>query len=226
MSPTYHDTITLLDATNPITTISLSGVKGNNDWFTSNVAVNFSATDDISGVDKTGYSFNNATWTTYAAPFTITTEGNTLIYYRSMDKTGNVENIKTEVIKIDKTAPTMTITSPSPSYEIKSSNVSVTWTGSDEFSGISHYEIRLDGGSWSSVGTNTTYTFTGLSDGSHMVDIKAVDKAGNTNQDTVNFIINTSPLFGPGYIEEIAITASIILLALGITLYLFKIKKH
>jgi hypothetical protein len=226
VSPTYHDTITLLDATNPITTISLSGVKGNNDWFTSNVAVNFSATDDISGVDKTGYSFNNATWTTYAAPFTITNEGNTLIYYRSMDKTGNVENIKTEVIKIDKPAPTMTITSPSPSYEIKSSNVSVTWTGSDEFSGISHYEIRLDGGSWTSVGTNTTYTFTGLSDGSHMVDIKAADKAGNTNQDTVNFIINTSPLFGPGYIEEIAITASIILLALGITLYLFKIKKH
>jgi len=198
-------------------------------WRNTDFIVTLTATDDLSGVNQTYYKINDGTTKTVSAdeqPLIATEGDNNKLEYWSVDNAGNVENIKTEVIKIDKTTPTMTITSPSPSYEIKSSNVSVTWTGSDEFSGISHYEIRLDGGSWTSVGTNTTYTFTGLSDGSHMVDIKAVDKAGNTNQDTVNFIINTSPLFGPGYIEEIAITASIILLALGITLYLFKIKKH
>lgn len=127
---------------------------------------------------------------------------------------------------IDITAPIILITSPDPSYEARSSSITVAWTGSDDFSGISYYEIRLDGGSWISIGTNTTYTFTELGDGSHTVDIKAVDKAGNVKQETVSFIVNTSPLFGPGYIEEIAIVATMITIVLATALYLFIIRKH
>ena len=316
---TYVDGIVQItvDSTPPTTTISLSGVLGNNGWFTSVVAVTLSATDDIAGVNKTRYSFDNITWTNYAMPFTITNEGNTVIYYKSTDKAGNVEATKTKTIKIDKTAPlgsidinnrdvyttstsvtlaltatdvtsgvaymrfshdntswtpwesyftskswalttgdetktvyvqfkdnaglislsyfdaivldttapTIRITSPSPGHEIRSSTVTVTWTGSDETSGISHYEIRLDGDSWTKVGADIARTFTGLGDGSHTIDIKATDKAGNTKQDTVNFTVNTSPLFGPGYMEEAAILATIII-ALGTAVYLLKIRKR
>ena len=398
------------DKTPPVTTISLSGVPGHNDWFTSDVTVTLSAIDD-SEVDEIKYSFDNVTWTTYTTPFTITNEGNTTIYYKSTDKVGNPETIKTKTIKIDKTVPSgsitinddatyatstsvtltlttadatsgvyqvrfsndglwdtepwesssstktwaltsgdgakivyfqikdyaglisetysddiildtapptgsitiddgatyansssvaltliaddatsgvaqmrlshdnatwtpwetystskawtlttgdgtktvyiqyvdnaglvsqsyfdtitldatppaVVITSPSPGYEIKSSTITVTWTGSDATSGISHYEIRLDEYSWIDVGTNTTHTFTGLDDGSHTIEVKAFDNAALTKQDSVNFIVNTSPLLGPGYTEEAAILATTIIAAVGIALYFFKIRKR
>jgi len=216
-----------LDVTPPITTISLSGVLGDNHWFTSNVTATLSS-NDISGIGKVEYSFENITWITYTAPFTVTNEGSTFIYYRSTDRATpfNVETAKLETVKIDKTTPTVTITSPSPGYEIKSSTITVTWTGSDETSGISHYEIRLDTGSWINIGRNIDYTFTELDEGNHTIDLKAIDKAGNTKQDTVNFIVNRSPLFGPGYTEEAALTATIIIAIFGTAVYLLKIKKQ
>jgi hypothetical protein len=91
---------------------------------------------------------------------------------------------------------------------------------------ISHYEIRLDGGAWTNVGANTTYTFTQLADGSHIIDIRTVDKVRNIQQSTVSFTVNTSPLLGPSYIEETVITITIIIIALGITLYFLKIRKR
>ncbi|MGQ9726407.1 MAG: OmpL47-type beta-barrel domain-containing protein [Candidatus Bathycorpusculaceae bacterium] len=115
--------------------------------------------------------------------------------------------------------------SPSPGSEIKSSSVSVTLTGSDETSGISYYEIRLDDGLWTNIGASTTHTFTGLSDGSHTIEVRAIDNAGLTNQDSVDFIVNTSPLFGPGYTEEAAILAVAIIVAIGIALYFLKLRK-
>jgi len=54
---------------------------------------------------KTEYSFDVITWNTYTAPFMVSTEGTTTVYYRSTDKAGNVEATKTVAIKIDKTLP-------------------------------------------------------------------------------------------------------------------------
>jgi len=176
----------------PVTKISLNGPVGDNDWFTSDVTVTLSATDNTE-VYKTEYSFDRITWTTYLKPFIITTEGNIIVYYKSTDKAGNPESIKTKTIKIDKTIPTCSTTSPSPGSEIKSSTITVTWTGFDATSGISHYEIKMDGGPWIDVGLNITYTFTGVGDGSHAIQVKAFDKAGLSKQDSVEFIVNTSP---------------------------------
>jgi len=125
----------------------------------------------------------------------------------------------------DITPPTISITSPVNGFEVKSSNITASWTGSDEDSGINYYEITLDSGPWINVGTDTTYTYTGLGDGSHIIGIKAIDKAGNTAQETVKFTVNTSPLFGPGYVEEEAIIATILIVAvLGTAVYLLKIR--
>jgi parallel beta-helix repeat protein len=300
----------------PRTQIGLSGVLGDNNWFTSNVLAALSAFSGGTGVEKIEYSFDNATWTTYTSSFTITNEGNTTIYFKSTDKNGYVEPIRTKKIKIDKTipsgsvsinkndvytnstsieltldasdaasgiaqmsfsydnfswmswepystsrakalttdngiktiyvkfkdkaglisqpfldtiildttAPTILIASPSPTYEKRSSTVTITWAGSDETSGIRQYAIRLDDGSWNNVGTNTTYTFTRLGDGGHTLGIKATDNAGNTKQDTVNFTVNTSPLLGPAYTEEAILTAIIILAALGAAALYFRKK--
>jgi subtilase family serine protease len=80
----------------------------------------------------------------------------------------------------------------------------VTWTGSDTLSGISGYEIGLDGRALKSVGTNSTYVLSGLDNGNHMVEVKALDNAGNQNDASVNFVVST------GSTGSIAIAATVI----------------
>ena len=173
----------------PTTTISLSGVLGKNGWYTSELTVTLPATDHISGVDKTEYSFDNATWTTYATPFVVTRGGCITVYYRSTDKAGNTETTKAETIKVDTTPPTITITSPSASHKIKTSMITVGWTGSDDTSGISHYKIGLDNYPLIDVGTKTTHIFSGLGDGNHTLEVQVTDRAGLTSHDSLIIVI-------------------------------------
>jgi len=92
----------------------------------------------------------------------------------------------------DLTPPDITINSPSGGTIFNTTTVTVSWDGSDAL-GIDHYEIRIDSGSWIGVGLNTTYTFTGLSDGSHNVYVRAVDNGSNENTDSVTFTVDTTP---------------------------------
>ena len=96
-----------LDDIAPTTNISLSGTLGNNGWYVSNVQVALTAADNEggSGVAKTEYSFDGIAWISYLSPFMVSTEGTTTVYHRSTDSAGNVEENKTEAIKIDKTLP-------------------------------------------------------------------------------------------------------------------------
>ena len=93
------------DTTPPVTSLALSGTLGLNHWYTSDVIVALSATDDLSGIEKTEYSLNGGEWTVYVQPLTLSDEGTTEIKYRSTDEQSNQEPEKTEIIKIDKTAP-------------------------------------------------------------------------------------------------------------------------
>ncbi|MFB0560864.1 MAG: NosD domain-containing protein [Candidatus Lokiarchaeia archaeon] len=89
-----------LDVTPPTTTVSLSGTLGLGDWYISDVTVTLTATDDITGVALTEYSFDGETWNTFTVPFTVTHKGITTVYYRSTDKVGNVEDTNSVEVKI------------------------------------------------------------------------------------------------------------------------------
>ncbi len=92
----------VIDTTKPITTDSLSGAYNQNGCYVSDVQVTLTATDTISGVARTEYNLNNSNWITYTAPFTITTDGTTTVYYRSVDRAGNYETTKSEIVRINK----------------------------------------------------------------------------------------------------------------------------
>ncbi|MEM2111449.1 MAG: Ig-like domain-containing protein [Candidatus Bathyarchaeia archaeon] len=141
------------------------------------------------------------------------------IPFTPIESSVNVEGIDAE-------EPMVFITFPLNGSELRSSTITVRWNGTDKISGIDYYNLRLDYGSWVSLGTKTTYILTKLNDGEHTIEVEAYDKAGNTNRSTVTFTINTSPLFGPGYIEETAIVILVVLLALGLMIYLWKIRKQ
>jgi len=134
-----------------------------------------------------------------------------LVYYVSGSSTYELE-----VTIEDNIPPTLSITSPTNGTEIKSSSISVTWTGSDADTGIDHYEVKLDDGSFSNVGTALTYTFSGVSDGSHTIRVKAVDGADNSKIALVNLTVNTSLLLGPGWMDDILIFTIIIVIIVAI----------
>lgn len=166
----------------PTTTIHLSGVQGNKGWFTSNVIVTLSATDDISGVNKTEYSFDNATWTTYTTPFTVNTEGYTILYYKSTDKDGNQEKTKTETIMLD----TMQPTANAGANQTVNENTLVTFDGSasQDENGIASYTWTFTDITIQTLsGKNPTYTFD--TPGVYTITLNVTDAAGNWATDTV-----------------------------------------
>ncbi len=94
---------------------------------------------------------------------------------------------------IDKKSPRVNFTYPSEDEHVNEKDLTVEWNGSDSGSGISDYEIRRDGGVWKNMGYEEKYTFKDLNDGNHTVDVKAVDRAGNSENASVNFTLDTDP---------------------------------
>src|SRR5207247_5012279 len=118
----------------------------------------------------------NATSTT----LTGVSDGSHNIRVQAIDLAGSTASDSVDVT-VDTAAPTASLSAPTPSQLFGTSSVQLTWTASDATSGIDHFEVRLDGGTPVTVAAGTaTYTFTGLSDGSHTVDLRSFDRVGNT----------------------------------------------
>ncbi len=116
-------------------------------------------------------------------------------YTVTLKVTDNIGKSNTDTCTVrveDTTSPTISIKNPKEGDLFNTGSVSISWTGSDSGSGIDHYEIKLDDGSWNNVGTSTGYTFTSITDGTHTVYVKAYDKAGNSATDYVSFSIDTT----------------------------------
>ncbi len=167
-----------IDKTAPVSNISLAGTLGDNNWYTSDVDVILSATDNLSGVEKTEYNTDGSTWHTYSALFSLSAEGTTTVAYRSADNADNTETTKTQDVQIDKTAPSTGIalggTAGTNGWFV--SNVDVTLSATDATSGVDHTEYSTDGSTWH------TYSgvFTLSTEGSTTVSYRSIDNAGNT----------------------------------------------
>lgn len=149
-----------------------------NGWYAGDVTIAWTATDALSG-------------TTNPTDSIITGEGSALSATRTAtDKAGNSTSALSPAVKIDRTAPTTTVTAP-PAWN--KSDVTVTLVPNDALSGIDKTYYRLDGGAQQS-GTNVPVT----AEGTHTLTYWSVDDAGNTETArTVSFGIDkTSPTIG------------------------------
>jgi hypothetical protein len=91
------------DIVPPTTSATLSSASiPIEDWYQSDVEVTLTPTDPAlsSGMAETSYSFDKQNWITYTSPFAINARGTTTIYYRSIDKAGNIESTKTVIVQI------------------------------------------------------------------------------------------------------------------------------
>ncbi|MDP3057516.1 MAG: PxKF domain-containing protein [bacterium] len=179
------------DSIAPNTTLVLSGTLGNNSWFTSDVQVNFTATDNEggTGVNTTEYSFDNITWNIFTTAFNMSSEGIAMIYYRSVDNAGNTEPIKNQTVKIDKTAPEITVATPVNGSYVLNQSVIAIWAANDLISGIASATATVLNGTPIDTATIGTKNFS----------VNATDNAGNqgTKNLTYNVVYNYSGLLPP-----------------------------
>jgi len=103
---------------------------------------------------------------------------------------------------------------------VKSSSLQLSWKTTNAATTADHYEIKLDNGVWTNIGTQTQYTFNGLTDGNHTFNIKPVSADGVSQTYSINVIITTAaeqafPLIYVGLaVAIIAIATTAVFLAL------------
>ncbi|MFS0864945.1 OmpL47-type beta-barrel domain-containing protein [Fredinandcohnia sp. 179-A 10B2 NHS] len=154
-----------IDKTAPSTTSNVV-----NTWNNKDVQVELTATDNLSGVEKTFYSVNGSEYVE-GTSFTVNNEQVNEVSFYSLDHAGNQEEVQTLQVKIDKTKPVTT------------SNVTNTWlkddftidlTATDNLSGIADTIYSING-KGSVSGLNTIITKEGISN----VSFYSIDNAGN-----------------------------------------------
>lgn len=180
------------DSTPPATVMQLSGTTGLAGWYRSTVQVTLSASDgeDGSGVQVIRYRVNDGPFETYTGPFTIADQGATQLVAQATDNAGNVESARPATeIRIDTSAPAVTITSPESRDYLHSDTVLAAFSAADSISGISGAPTAvLDGVAVS----GNTISLLALPLGAHTLTASAVDVAGSSSQASVTFRIVAS----------------------------------
>lgn len=170
-----------VDTLPPATTVLVSGLGGKNGYFVSDVRLDFTVQDNPggSGVARTEFSYDAVTWEVMSGlTMTLTTEGFTLLYFRSVDNAGNVESINAVGVQIDKTPAA---TAPAINGAVGRngwyfSDVQVTLSAADSpgGSGVERIEYSLDNTSWVSYAGSLTF-----GEGIHSLYYRSFDNAGN-----------------------------------------------
>ncbi|MCX8174140.1 MAG: DNRLRE domain-containing protein [Thermoplasmata archaeon] len=200
---TTNTTEIKVDIQKPVSTVRLTGDLGAYGWYVSNVVVNLTAEDDISGISEIAYRFGEGfEWQVYTNEIYLTTEGTTVIDYRAVDVAGNMETVRTISIKIDSTPPTT-------HYNISGKNGTNNWfTGrvvlkfmpDDYTSGVTETFYRIGAsGDWARYVSELSFD-----DGTYEVYFYSVDVARNKEAvRNVSFKIDTiAPDVKHGQITE------------------------
>jgi len=165
-----------IDLEPPTTIVNTAGTTGQEGWYISSVDVEINASDDISGLFGVEYSLDGGAWQDYTSRFTIYTSGEHILIYKSTDVAGNSNEQQISLL-VDNSLPISEIETSGAigDNDWYVSDVDVASNGTDIGSGIASFHYRVDGGVWSILSGNLTLA----EDGEHIIEIYAIDSAGN-----------------------------------------------
>ena len=125
---------------------------------------------------------------TYTLSVSALADGTHTVYIRGIDKDGNAGAPLGAAFLLDKTAPTAPQLSLNPAEWTIDREVIVTWSDIiEQASGIDVVAYRIDDGEWTETakteafGSITLQAET-LSEGTHSIEMRATDKAGNVGE--------------------------------------------
>jgi RHS repeat-associated protein len=156
-----------LDKTPPTITATITPAPNASGWNNSNVTVTFTCTDALSGVAMC------------PAPVQVTTEGaRQVVSGTAVDKAGNTATASATV-NLDKTPPTVSITSPVSGAVVPLPSVTVTGNVSDLLSGVA--SVTCQGSAATISGSSFTCVVPVVA-GPNTITVQATDAAGNSQQ--------------------------------------------
>ncbi|SFB27002.1 Protein of unknown function [Amycolatopsis marina] len=177
----------------PVTTASLEPGEpdGAGGWYRSAPAVSLSADDGAgSGVAETEYQVDGGEWTAYTEPFAVAGDGAHTVHYRSTDQAGNVEEAGVVEVKVDATAPELTVSGVQDGTRYgDSADLTLAWEAADATSGAGTTGATLDG---EAVDNGAVLPLHTIALGEHALVVTAADVAGNVTERTVTFTVGTS----------------------------------
>ncbi|MCD6299036.1 MAG: right-handed parallel beta-helix repeat-containing protein, partial [Thermoplasmata archaeon] len=204
-----HPLVKPFDLSPPYTTCTLNGTAGDNGWYVDNVTVTLSSADNDSAIYHTFYRIDNGSWIIYNGSFVIPSEGAHTLEYYSVDTVGNTESMKSTVIKIDKSLPSIDCylqpETPDGNDGWYTGNVEVTLSADDSASGVASIKYHIDQDTW----RDYTGYFLLTVEGNHTFTYYASDYAGYEITDSRDIKIDkTAPqvsVSSPsgGYVEGI-----------------------
>ncbi|RLF68323.1 MAG: hypothetical protein DRN57_04380 [Thermoplasmata archaeon] len=164
---------------------------------TGDVLIEWEAADDLLGIEDIWVRSDDGAWVekgplSGSHLFSNLTEGVHELFVRVMDPAGNENSTSVHVV-VDLSPPVVWFVSPVNGSALNTSTIDVVWNGSDILSGIDHFELALDNGSYMDMGNASTHSFTNLSEGEHLLALKGVDKAGNGATLAITVLIDMEP---------------------------------
>ncbi|MFC5468066.1 OmpL47-type beta-barrel domain-containing protein [Cohnella suwonensis] len=132
-----HTVEAKVDGTAPVTVSNVPST-----WTKEDVAVALTATDAESGAAKTFYAIDGSEYRE-GSSFTVSNEGIHPIAFYSVDKAGNIETASTADVKIDKSAPVVTM---DLNEEVKAGTaLKLSYSATDKLSGVADEKMTVMG---------------------------------------------------------------------------------
>ena len=184
------------DSKAPRTTISVSSAPN---YFKSGVlyvgkglSVSLKSNDATSGVEKTYFSSNGASFSEYTKAIEFNTENEYTFKYYAADNVGNAEKIKEKKINLDLTAPITKLRFEKDKYqEVLSPRSKIYFDATDAKSGVNHIYYSLDDGK-SKILSNYL-ALSNLPEGNHVLKYYSIDNVKNSEDvKTYNFFLDRS----------------------------------
>lgn len=160
------------------------------------VDIRWEGKDEITGISHNEISLGDRHWTyvgnNTSFRYSGLEDGEHTVMVRAWDRAGN-HITRVVNFTVDTRLPTLDILHPREGMIIGNDTVKVRWEGHDPTTGIDRYEIRVAGGEWIDTGRDTSHILRGIKDGTHVVEVRAWDRAGHNTIAEVVFIVDSEP---------------------------------
>jgi hypothetical protein len=206
-------------------TVQITSPMNNSALSSYSITLRWTASDVGSGIKTLEVSMNGTVWESvvpattqfnFSAPLGIP-EGSYSLQVRATDY-GGLVGLATVITVVDHTKPLVSITSPSDEDTVHDSDIMVSWTMTDASSGVDDVSISIDGGAFASVGATTSREIRNLEDGDHTITVRVTDRAGNSEEVSVDFVVSSGG--GAGTLV-LGIGSAIVIVVAIVGLYLF-----